>query len=178
MRLMSTTERFGGIAIAFHWVSAALLAVLLGSGFAAAATLHPIAKVGILRVHVLLGIALLALTLARVVWWRFDRKPPPLSAMPRLQERAAKVVHVLFYVLILGMTATGIGTLALSGAGRHIFGAATGPLPDLWKYQPRLEHWIGARVLLVLLAVHIGAALYHHAIRGDGLLRRILPARS
>ena len=178
MSLMSTTERFGGVAIAFHWISAVLLAVLLASGYAAAATLHPVAKVTILRGHVLLGAVLLVLTLARVVWWRFDRKPPPVSGMPRPQERVAKAVHFLFYLLILGMTATGIGTLALSGAGRHLFGAASGPLPDLWQYQPRLEHWIGARVLLALLAVHIGAALYHHAIKRDGLLHRILPARS
>jgi cytochrome b561 len=127
---------------------------------------------------VLLGIGLLVLTLARVAWWRFDRKPAPLAGMPHGQARVARVVHALFYALILGMTATGIGTLALSGAGAHIFGAAGGPLPDMWRYQPRLEHWIGARVLLVLLALHVGAALYHHGIRRDGLLRRILPARS
>lgn len=178
MRLMSTTERFGGIAIAFHWLSAALIVALIASGFRAAGTLDPAAKVMILRVHALLGVSLLLLTLARIAWWWVDRRPAPIAATSRKQERAAKVIHCLFYIVIIGMAATGIGTLVLSGAGARLFGSATGALPDFWHYQPRIEHAIGARLLLGLCVIHIGAALYHQFVRRDRLIRRMLPARS
>jgi cytochrome b561 len=75
------------------------------------------------------------------------------------------------------MAATGIGMFILSGAGAIVFGSAAGPLPDFWRHQPRIEHWIGARLMLGLLALHVSAALYHHFILRDCLIRRILPGR-
>ena len=83
------------------------------------------------------------------------------------------MVHVLFYVVILGMIASGIGMIALSGAAPLIFGGESAQLPDFWKYPPRLPHAIGARVLVALLVLHVGAALYHHFVRRDGLLWRM-----
>jgi cytochrome b561 len=82
-------------------------------------------------------------------------------------------VHVLFYVVVLGMIASGIGMMLLSGAAPLIFGGESALLPDFWKYPQRIPHGIGARLLLALLALHAGAALYHHFIRRDGLLRRM-----
>jgi len=83
------------------------------------------------------------------------------------------VVHVLFYVVILGMIASGIGMMVLSGAAPLIFGGESALLPDFWKYTPRVPHGIGARLLLALLVLHAGAALYHHFVRRDGLLWRM-----
>jgi cytochrome b561 len=83
------------------------------------------------------------------------------------------VVHVLFYVVILGMIASGIGMMALSGAAVLMFGGESALLPDFWNYPPRIPHGIGARLLLVLLMLHVGAALYHQFVRRDGLLCRM-----
>jgi cytochrome b561 len=66
------------------------------------------------------------------------------------------VVHVLFYVVILGMIASGIGMMALSGAAVLMFGGESALLPDFWNYPPRIPHGIGARLLLVLLMLHVG----------------------
>lgn len=178
MRPKSKTKKNGRVAVAIHWISAALIVVLMASDLRAAATVDPTAKAAILRAHAPLGIAILVLTLVRFVWWRFDRRPPPIAVMPRAQELAARAVHTLFYVAIVFMAATGIGMFVLSGAGAIVFGSAAGGLPDFWRYQPRIEHWLAARLMLGLLALHIGAALYHHFILRDRLIRRILPGRT
>ncbi len=81
-------------------------------------------------------------------------------------------MHLLFYVVILGMIASGIGIMVLSGAGSIIFGQG-GVLPDFWKFAPRVPHGIGARLLFALLVLHVGAALYHHVVLRDGLLWRM-----
>lgn len=177
MSLKSTTEKYGGVAIALHWATAVLIVILLVSGFRAAATIDPIQKAAILRAHAPLGIAVLVLTLARLGWLLVDGKPAPVAGMPRLQRIAAKAVHLLLYVAVVLMAATGIGMFLLSGAGKVVFGAG-GALPDFWQYQPRLEHFIAARVLIGLLVLHIGAALYHHFVARDGLIRRMLPGRT
>jgi len=96
-----------------------------------------------------------------------------LTQLPDRQERAARVVHVLFYLVILGMIASGAGMMVLSGAAPLIFDGESAQLPDFWKYLPRLPHAIGARLLLALIVLHVGAALYHHFIRRDGLLWRM-----
>lgn len=174
MTVKSTSHSYGSVAIAIHWVSAILIVILLASGFRAGGMSDSAAKAGTLMVHVPAGIALLVLTLARIGWWLFaDRKPEPPGNSPQWQERAAKAVHLLFYVVILGMAASGIAMLVLSGAGSVIFGGGEGPLPDFWNYPPRYPHGIGARVLIALLVAHIGAALYHHFALRDGVLRRM-----
>ena len=171
--MKSGSDRYGTMAVSVHWLSAALILVLIASGFRAAGTVDPAVKAQLLRIHVPVAIAVLLLTLLRVVWWlAIDSRPDPVVGSPLWQERSARAVHLLFYVVILGMIASGIGIMVLSGAGSIIFGQG-GVLPDFWKFAPRVPHGIGARLLVALLALHVGAALYHHFVLRDGLLWRI-----
>ena len=174
MTSKSTDKHYGSVAVTIHWLSALLIIVLLGLGFRAGQTLDLEAKSNLLRIHASLGIVILLLTLARVVWWwRYDTKPAALEGGIDWQERAAKAVHLLFYIVIFGMVASGIGMFALSGAGPIVFGGAEGALPDFHLYAPRVPHGIGARAVVLLFFVHAGAALYHHFFKRDGTLKRM-----
>ncbi len=180
-RLRSTAEHHGAVTVAIHWASAALVLALLLSGFRAAGAADPWTKAALLRVHAVQGAAVLALTLARLGWWALadHRRPaaPTGGMLADAQARAARWVHRLLYVLLLGMAASGIGMLAVSGAGAVLFGGAAGPLPDFWGHPPRAAHGAGARVLLLLIALHVGAALHHHLVSRDGLMARMRFAR-
>ncbi len=174
MSLKSSNTNYGSTAVTLHWLSAVLIFAVLGSGFRAAGTLDPGIKAQILSVHIPLAIMVALLTVARLLWWTLaDRKPDPVQGTPKWQHYTATAVHWLFYIVILGMAASGIGMLFLSGAGPIVFGSAEGQLPDFWTFKPRIPHGIGARALLLLLLLHVGAALYHHFVRRDGLLRRM-----
>lgn len=171
--LKSRPDRYGAMAISLHWLSAILILGLLGSGFLAA-NATDVAKAAFLRLHVPMALLVLLLTAIRIVWWwRFDRKPLPVHGSPAWQERTARAVHAAFYVVILGMIASGIGMMALSGAGRTVFGGSGMLPPDFHAYPPRVPHGLGAFLLVVLLGVHAGAALYHQFLLRDGLLRRM-----
>jgi cytochrome b561 len=174
MQWKSTADRYGTVAIAIHWTAALLILLLIFSGLRAANTVDPATKVSLLRVHAILGITVLVLTLARIGWWLLaDTKPAPVANMPSMQERLAKAAHTLFYVVIFGMAASGIGMLVLSGANLVIFGDAPGPLTDFWNYPPRFPHRLGAILLVTLLFLHLAGALYHQFILRDRLLARI-----
>lgn len=169
--LKSGPDRYGAVAVSIHWLSAVLILAVLGSGFQAGDAPDPAAKAAFLRVHIPVAITVLLLTVLRIVWWwRFDLKPQPVQGSSVWQERLARAVHVAFYIVILGMAASGIGMMALSGAALDIF-AGSGALPDFHDYPPRVPHGLGASLLVALLVAHVGAALYHHFIRRDGLLR-------
>jgi len=85
----------------------------------------------------------------------------------------ARGLHVVFYIVTLGMVASGIGMMILSGAAPAVFGTPGAVLPNFTDYPPRVPHGLGAFLLVALLAFHAGAALYHQFIRDDGLLRRM-----
>ena len=172
MKPKSNPERYGTVAVLIHWLSAVLILALLGSGFRAANATDAAINAGFLRFHIPVAILALLLTIIRM-WWRFDLKPLPVQGSPAWQEQIARWVHIAFYVVILGMVASGIGMMILSGAAPAVFGALGVGLPNFTDYPPRGPHGLGAFLLVALLVLHGGAALYHQFIRGDGLLRRM-----
>ncbi|WP_156943327.1 cytochrome b561 [Ensifer sp. WSM1721] len=115
--LKSRHDRYGAVAISIHWLSAVLVFVLLGSGFQAAKAVDVAEKASFLRVHIPVALAVLLLTSFRIVWWwRFDQKPLAGEGSPIWQERIASWVHLAFYLVVLGMIASGVGMMILSGA--------------------------------------------------------------
>jgi cytochrome b561 len=175
-----TPERYSRAARTLHWLAALLILALLATGFRAADTEAAAGKAALLRLHLPLGIAVLLLTLARLaLWWRearAARRPGVVAGLPAWQRAAGRIVHALLLLVTLGMAASGIGTVALSGAGPAIFGG--GALPDFMAYAPRIPHGIGARLLILLVVLHIAAALHHALIRRDGTLARMGLGRS
>ena len=174
MAARSTHTKYGAVAVSIHWISALAIILMLGTGFRASSLAESADKAAILSAHVVLGSLVLVLTLARLAWWLWaDKKPAPPQGDPAWQTRSAKAVHILFYVVILGMAASGIGMLALSGAAAIVFGDTGQNLPDFREFLPRAPHGLGARLLLALFVLHVGAALYHHFVKKDGLIWRM-----
>ncbi|MCA1458768.1 cytochrome b [Bradyrhizobium sp. BRP22] len=172
--LKSSSDRYGAVPVTIHWLTAILILLALGSGFQADNALDAHTKTICLRVHVPTAIFLLLLTAFRIVWWWFvDSKPEPRQDTSLWQQRLARGVHLAFYVVILGMIVSGVGMIVLSGAGPAIFGEPAAALPNFDQYPPRVPHGLGANLMVALLLAHVGAALYHHFIRRDGLLWRM-----
>ena len=172
--MKSTSEKYGRVAITIHWLSAIAILAMLGSGFRAASITDSAAKETILMFHVSLGVTILLLTLFRVYWWLcVDQKPSPVEGDPAWQIMTAKTIHVLFYIVILGMVGSGIGMMALSGAGTILFGSSAGTLPDFNNYLPRVPHGLGAKLMVALFVFHAAAAMYHHFIKKDELIWRM-----
>ncbi|MCZ2096595.1 MAG: cytochrome b/b6 domain-containing protein [Anaerolineae bacterium] len=173
-RLKSSSDRYGSVAVWVHWLSALLIVVLLVTGFRAANAPDALGKAALLRAHVPAAIAVLLLTAMRILWWwRFDSKPMPLAGLPPWQAGLARIVHVTMLVTVVGMVASGIGMMVLSGAGPAVFGAPGAVMPDFHEFLPRRPHGLGARLMVALLALHAGAALYHHFVRRDATLKRM-----
>jgi cytochrome b561 len=171
----SSPDRYGAIPITTHWLTALIIVLALGSGFQAGNALDAGTKAAFLRIHIPAAIIVFLMTAFRIVWWWFfDKKPEPVRGSPLWQERTARGVHLVLYVVILGMVASGIGMMVLSGAGPVVFGGGAGTLlPDFHRYAPRVPHGLGANLLLALLFIHVAAALYHQFIRHDGSLGRM-----
>jgi cytochrome b561 len=173
--LKSTSSQYGRVAIAIHWSSAAAVILAWLAGFAVANAVPPTAGGALLLAHVALGLIVFALTLLRIVWWAVaDRHPGAPAGQPRWQVLTAQGVHLLLYVLLVLMATSGIVTLVLSGALPALpVLLGGGAVPDFSELIPRVAHGIMSRILLALLVVHVGAALWHQLVKRDRLLARM-----
>ncbi len=172
MSLKSSNTRYGSIAILIHWLTALVILMLFTTGLLADGQAAADAKLALVRFHVPLGTAVLILTLLRIVWWLLaDRRPPLPADQPHWQKFMAHAVHIGLYLVVLLLAASGIATIVLSGALPAVIAGTT--LPDFETVLPRLVHGVASKLMLGLLALHIGAALWHQFIRRDRLMARM-----
>lgn len=128
--------------------------------------------------HFSLGLTVLALVLVRLVV-RIRTSTPPIIPKPKaLEQRAAKLIHILIYVFMIGMPL--LGWLILSAGGKVIpfFGLELPALiaenKGLAKQLHELHETVGV-IGYFLLGGHSLAALFHHYIRRDNTLGRMSP---
>lgn len=173
MSARSSAVRYGSLAITLHWVTAALIVVLFATGLLATSQSDDAARIALLRAHVPIGIGVLLLTVLRLAWWLLAdrRRPPHPLDQPRWQQLTARTVHLGLYLVVVLAGASGLGLVFLSGAALAIVAGTS--LPDLADLPPRLVHGVAGRAMLALLALHVGAALYHQLILRDRLLTRM-----
>ena len=176
MAFRSTADRYGTLALSLHWLTVLVILVMIATGVATGRVEDEAMRLQLLRAHALWGAVVLALTTVRLLWRLMDRTPALPADVPWLQRRAARATHAGLYILMLLLVVSGTGTLLISGAFDTVVGRATTPLPaDFFAFPPRVAHRVAAWTFLALAAVHVLAALHHHWIRRDDVLRRMLP---
>lgn len=174
MSAKSSPTRYGGVAIAIHWITALAIFGTLASGLLAANTADHATELTLLRGHAIMGSLIGVLTVLRIVWWRFfDKRPADPTGMSRGQALAAHIVHYALYAVILVIVSSGFATIILAGASLQLFGTAPLPLPDFTLAPPFTVHGLLARGLIALLIGHVGAALWHQFAMRDHLLARM-----
>lgn len=131
----------------------------------------------LLEGHRHFGLIVLVLFVVRLVVRLRAAKLPPI-AMPPVMRLAARATHVALYLLLLAMPLLGWAMCSAGDQDVHFFGLTlprlVAPDDDLADRLQAL-HVDAAWVLLALVCLHIGAALFHHFGRRDGLLRRMWP---
>ena len=167
--------RYHGVLVFLHWLLALLLIVALVMGTFALKTVPNSSpdKIGALQGHMIAGGLILLLTLVRLVVRIKTAHPAPATAGNALLDRLAPLAHWALYGLVLAMAGSGIATSVLAGLPQIVFGGV-GTLPvDFNSLPPRAVHGIVAKLLMLTIALHIAAALYHQFVRRDGLLARM-----
>ncbi|HEX6143199.1 MAG TPA: cytochrome b [Geminicoccaceae bacterium] len=176
------SQSYGAVAQALHWAIAVMIIVQFGLGYYMEDLPRGPQKLELYDLHSSLGITILALAVVRLLW-RLAHPAPPLPAhMPAWERTAAQVTHGLIYALILVQPV--IGLLQSSAADAPVMVWDLIPLPAVIGSDEALGEWLAGlhtivgNVLAVLILLHIGAALRHHFLLKDDVLRRMLPGRS
>ncbi len=172
---MALPARYHTALVSLHWLLAvALIVSLFGATFGLKTVPNSAPeKIDALRSHMIAGGLMLLLTLARLVVRLKTAHPAPARTGHALLDRLAPAMHWVLYALVLVMAASGVATAVLAGLPAIVFGGV-GALPvNFDALPPRAVHGLVAKLLMAAIALHVVAALYHHFIRHDGLLRRM-----
>jgi len=173
--------QYGAIAKLFHWVTLGLMLVALPLGFVIQ-HVKDASKMGFYALHESAGLTILFVALARLAWRRLSPPPSLPNDMPKLMRTTSTAVHHALYALLilqplLGFLATNAWGFPMQGATAYLGFIELPKFMETWEGLAKilsLLHSIGGWLLVVLIALHIAGALFHHAIRRDGTLMRMI----
>lgn len=181
MTQAATPHVWNRTARVLHWVVAALIVAQFITGWSTenAATRQVELLFG--RTHFQFGVLLGGLILLRLLWRLSHAAPPRPPGEPVWRCRTAGWVHGLIYLALLILPVTGYIVWVHMKEAMDLFGLVTvpavfTPTPDderLWA-GAWYVHFFAGWMLLGLVALHVGAALYHQFVLKDGLIRRMV----
>jgi len=168
---------YGWVTIIVHWLSALAVIGLFALGYwmLTLSYYDPWYRLGPWW-HKSIGLTLLALTLIRLLWRLFNKKPDLVGS--RFEKLGAHVGHTFLYALLLVTMVSGYLISTADGRGISVFDWFT--VPALITSIPAQEdlagevHWYSALALVITAAGHAVAALKHHFIDKHQTLRRML----
>jgi cytochrome b561 len=169
--------RFDHVSIALHWVTAGLVAGQLTTAWLVGQGGH--GAVAALTAHRSLGLLTWTVVLGRLLWRRrFAYLPPFPASMSHRQQQIAKLNEFGLYAVLVLQPLTGLADTLFRGRPFALFAwraPAILPRAKAVAHAFQAAHEVGAALLIALLGLHIGAALFHEFGLRDGVFRRMLP---
>ncbi len=179
MKIINTENHYGMMAILLHWGIAILMIGLLAEGLYMDELSVSLLKLKLFGWHKEYGMLVLILACFRLGWRITNVVPALPSEIPAWQKLAARTTHWAFYFFMFAMPVTGWLITSAAGLPVSFFGWVTVPnliLPnaDLRIEFSEIHEWL-AYGLIATICLHTAAALKHHFINKDNVLKGMLP---
>ena len=174
----SSKTHYGKVAIILHWLIGLAIITMLGCGLLMGDISDKALRHSVYNWHKCSGVVILALVLLRIIWRLLNTQPALPQGMSTLERLAARVSHGLLYVAMLVMPVSG-WMMATAAGYLPKFGHTPLAMPFI-PLQKALAHKAGtvheylAWILIGLVTIHVLAALKHHFINKDTVLKRML----
>ncbi len=175
MRITNSNDRYGIITILLHWVVATLMIGLIILGLWMVQLPVSLEKLRFYGWHKEYGFMVLGLAIIRIIW-RLSNITPTLP-IPYWQELAARSVHWIFYGFMFALPITGWLITSAAGLPASFFGLITlpnlvPPSEEVRQLFQEVHEWL-SYALIAFIGLHAAAALKHHFIDKDNILRRM-----
>lgn len=180
MRIDRTASPYSPVARGLHWLVVALITIQFITAYTMPHIGRKTAPSTIIDLHFSFGVLILLVMAVRFVHRLLH--PVPLEKDPARpwEHMLAHLTHLLIYFILLVSPFLGWAAANAHNLPVTLFGIFT--LPSIaeggaeWGHTAGDIHGTAMWVLLWLIGLHVAAALYHHVLRKDGTLRRMLPS--
>ena len=174
----STQRGYGWAAIGLHWLMLVLIvAVYCTMDFKSVYPRGSDSRAALANWHYLLGLSVFVLVWLRLLIRACGEEPAITPPLPKWQAVTSRLLHALLYALMIALPILGWLTVSARGVPVMISGAEVMPLigkdPELGKLLKDLHETL-ASAGYFLVALHSAAALYHHYVKHDNTLKRML----
>jgi len=168
-------KRYHPALVTLHWLLALMIlfGLVIGGEMLEHTPNSDPEKINMLRIHMGMGLAILALTLLRLVIRKFTQNPIEADSGNAQLNTLSHYTHYALYAFVILLAASGIGISILSGLPDIVFGGI-GNLPENFdSLLPRTVHGLASKVLMATIILHVLGFLYHQFVRKDGLFSRM-----
>lgn len=172
-------KRYAKSQIVLHWLTL-LMVILTYSAMLLKDSVPDDMASLVKNLHFNFGLMVFLLMFIRLGLRRRYATPPTTPPLEEWQEWGAKIFHVLLYVLFLALPVLGVLTLVYGGKEWVLLGWQ---VPQVVTPNPVLRsvikstHETLANTGYFIIGAHTMAALYHHYLRKDDTLRRMMPGK-
>lgn len=181
MSYLNTKQRYGSLSIALHWVMLLLFigvyaCIECADFYPDKSDMHR----QLMRLHFSFGLSIFLLVCLRLVARFMGQTPEIVPAIPAWQKWLSTLVHIALYLFMIAMPVAGYTGRMLAGRETSLFGI---PLPIFLNVNKDLAenifdlHSLIGNVFYYVIALHAAAALFHHYLKRDNTLTRMLPKR-
>jgi cytochrome b561 len=173
------TDHYPATSKLLHWLVAACVLITAPVAIAMTSIGKGSTQDALFNLHKSLGVLILVLMVLRPINRLAAGALAPEAEIEPWQKAVSSIVHTSLYVLLLAMPIVGYIANSAYGATTPFFGlfelpGIVGKNEQLATQLFTLHRWVGWLVILLVLT-HVSAALYHHFIRRDAVLKRMLP---
>ena len=131
-------------------------------------------KMGLVKIHAILGIVVLLLTIVRSYAFFKHERPADLKTGSNLNDKLAVWIHNIFYFLLFGIALSGLATMVLGGYGEAIQMGEISKVKSPSEIPPLKPHGIMALLMIVLLVLHVLGFIKHLILKKENTLKRII----
>ena len=178
MTLHDTKDAYGGVAIATHWLLAAVVIALLATGVVAGELLEGELRKAVLAPHKAAGVAVLAVVAVMGLWRATQRERP--GAVPGTPPREAllrKAMHAFLILATVALSASGIVMAVFKGKAIDVFNLFVIPAQAETPWLAGMAHEVhvvGGWILLIAVVGHAAVAVKHHLVDHDATFTRMV----
>lgn len=172
-------QRYGAVAQFFHWAVVVLIAFQYTWAWRIEEAEAIRVRFELVTQHKTIGMLVLVLAILRLIWRLFNAPPPLPKHLAKWEVWAAKLGHLALYALIFIVPISGWFYSQAAGYGDYWWGPVS--IPSVIEASESAEalfyelHEAFVKLLIAVVVVHILAALRHHFILKDNVLKRMLP---
>lgn len=169
---MNKPTRYTPALVYLHWIIALLIFLEAGLGIYVDNFASPGSKPGMLGLHMMLGTLTLLLMFVRIFVRRSKPLPEHATAGNAFFDMIGKGTHYALYALVIITTTGGIATSMQGALFKAVSGETALPV-DFFSIPAFVFHILSLPLLILLIFLHIGAAIYHQLILKDNLFARM-----
>lgn len=131
-------------------------------------------KMGLVKVHAILGVLVLILTIIRTISFFKHERPADLKTGSKFNNKLAVWVHNIFYFLLFGIAISGLATMVLGGYGEALKTGALDAVKSHDEIVPLKSHGIMSTIMMLLLIMHVIGFIKHLISKKENTLKRII----